>query len=117
MRRVLATGTVRLLLGPAVGCSGVSAQREGTRADSLVAVIPCCRCGRAAGGVRGRLKSHATVAEPLPLHTGALPDTGSLAPQLADVVQLGPTDPAAPGDLDLVDGGGMQREHPLDTYP
>src|SRR5215475_12850447 len=56
------------------------------------------------GGARGLLgrRGFAPLADP-----------GGLAAQVAEVVQLGATDPAAGHDLDLVDGRGVHREGPL----
>src|SRR5690606_31103618 len=45
----------------------------------------------------------------------ALFDTGRLAAQVAQVVQLGPAHLAAAHHLDLVEGGRQQREDPLDA--
>jgi len=45
----------------------------------------------------------------------ALADTSSLAPQLAQVVQLGPADMATGDYLDLLDNRGVDREDPLNA--
>src|SRR5690606_15545025 len=45
----------------------------------------------------------------------ALADAGGLAAQVAQVVQLGATDAAAGGDLDLLDHRGVHGEGALDT--
>src|ERR1700731_3694188 len=42
-------------------------------------------------------------------------DPGGLAAQVAEVVELGPADPAAGDRLDLVDRRAVHREGPLDA--
>src|SRR5580700_10847526 len=46
----------------------------------------------------------------------ALLDAGRLAPQRAQVVELGPAHPAAGDDLDLVDRRAVHREGPLHAH-
>src|SRR6266545_3228582 len=46
----------------------------------------------------------------------ALPDTGTLPPQLAQVVELGPADPTPGHHLELADGRRVDRERPLDPH-
>src|SRR5437763_8605118 len=48
---------------------------------------------------------------------GQLLDPSRLAGKIAQVIQLGTPDPAAPHQLDDRDGGRVQREDPLHPYP
>src|SRR6202021_93797 len=51
----------------------------------------------------------------LPGADAAFLDTGSLAAQIAEVVQLGAAHPAVRDDLDLVEGGAVHGKRPLDA--
>src|SRR5579863_2014593 len=45
----------------------------------------------------------------------ALPQTGGLAFQTPQIVQLGAADPAGPHNIDMIDHGSVQRKDALDT--
>src|SRR5437764_71068 len=63
----------------------------------------------------GRVASCSPLSA-LPGADAAFPDAGGLAAQPAEVVQLGPADPALGDHLDLVDGRAVHGEGALHAY-